>query len=428
VKIADDDGMKKFLLIPALAIGAPLVFSATPTSAGGYPPVLNCLTNVCTVLQSGATDSDGDGFTDADEKLFGSDPYDPTSCPTLAWLFDRIADTTLPGFWLHPMIDLVTIAPDGHAITSSLEEALGSLGLTVPERASNFGLTMAPAGVDLGTIGGTLDWQVHGESGASNPRPPDAPDTSLYGFSNTPPSSTKVDMDKGYAYVESSFSFGTYTSTVYVHGSDGGLKGSGSASNRDPWQAQADATAAATKDATPEAAAAIAAAIEADTRAKAKAADEQAAKVAAEAKARADAEAKAKADAEAKAKADAEAKAKAEAEAAKKKKGGLQDPDAGTPLDVRSLSAHQVAALIAAGNGSYFTNVGDTGVVALMTPGTYKDPTLFIVHIEPDADSGGGVTGTSPAVDAHAGPEYDPNLPQGPTSGTGSLPPDGTKN
>lgn len=416
--------MNKFLLIPTLALGAPLAFGAPSASAGGYPPTVNCLDTVCTVLQPGAADSDGDGFTDADERLFGSDPYDAASRPPMLWLFDHLADGTLPGFWLEPVIDLITVAPDGHAITSTLDDALATFGLKLPDTMSSLGLTMAPAGVDLGTIGGSLDWQIHGATTAANPRPPDAPDTSLYGFTNTPPGETKVVMDKGHAFVQSRFSYGEYTASVQVYGADGSRKGSGSATNRDPWQAQAEATAEATKEATPEAAAAIAAAIEAETRAKAKAEDERAAKLAAEEKAAKEQAAKDKADADAKAA--AEAKAKADAEAAKKKDGGMQDPDYGAAVDRRWLTPTQVAALVAAGNGSYFTNTGDTGVLTLVTPSDYTDPTLLIIHIDPDADTSGGAVNATPDLNTQAGPEYDPNLPQAPNSG--SLPPDGTKN
>lgn len=416
--LADNDAMNKHRLtlstaLVTTALGASFISGAPPASAGGYPPTLNCLASVCTLLTSAATDSDGDGFTDADEKLFGSDPNDASSCPSVIWLFDRIADATLPGFWIDPMIDFITISPDGHVVTATLLDAMGSLGLTLPSEAHNFGLTLSPAGIDLGTIGGTLDWQIHGETTSKNPAPPDAPDSSLYGLTGGPPSEAKVNMDGGYAYVTNSFNFGVANSTVHVHNSEGKLMGSGSATGADPWKTQAEATRKATEQATAEAAEAIAKAIEAETQRLA--AEEKAAaeKAAAEAKAAAAAATKA-----------AEEAAKKKAEEEGKDHGGLTNPDAEMPIDVRELTPKQVAALVAAGSGSYFANVGDTGVIAMFTPSEYKDPTIFIVHIDPTADpsSEGGASST-PDLDNEASPEYDPNLPIIETTGdpTGPL-------
>jgi len=407
-------------------VGATFVVGTPPVSAGGWPPVLNCLANVCTILTNDAQDSDGDGFTDADEKLFGSDPDDPTSCPPVRWLFDHIADTTLPGFWLDPMIDLVTISPDGRVVTATLLDAMTSLGLSLPSKADNFGLTMAPAGVDLGTIGGTLDWQIHGESTSKNTPPPDAPDSSLYGFTGAPPAAAHITVPKGEIYVQNSFSFGEFTSQVQITDSDGKRMGEGVATGSDPWAVQAEATKKAAEKATADAAAAIAVAVEAETRRLAAEADQRAAAQAAAEKA---AKEQAAADAAAKKAADAAAAAKA-AEAAKSESekdhgtGGLRDPDAGTPIDPRLLSAAQVAALVAAGSGSYFSNVGDTGVMAMMTPGTYKDPTIFIIYIDPTADSSseGGASST-PDTGGKASPRYDPNHPTPGTTGNIVRPP-----
>ena len=416
------------LATPALVmtvVGATFVVGAAPASAGGYPPTLNCLSNVCTLLTSEATDSDGDGFTDADEKLFGSDPNDASSCPSVIWLFDRIADATLPGLWIEPMIDLVTISPDGHVVTATLLDAMTSLGLTLPAKADNFGLTMAPDGVDLGTIGGTLDWQIHGESTSKNPRPPDAPDSSLYGFAGSPPPEAHISTDKGDIYVQNSFRFGENTSNVQIYNSDGKLMGTGTATGPDPWKAQAEATAKASAQATAEAAALIAKAVEAETRQIAAEADRAAAQHAADkaAQEKATAAEKAANDKAATDKAAAD-KAAADKAAADKAEKGLTDPDAGALIDVRFLTSKQVAALVAAGSGSYFANVGDTGVIAMFTPSEYVDPTIFIVHIDPTADpSSEGGASTAPDLNNEAAPEYDPNLPVIGTIGTPVRPP-----
>jgi hypothetical protein len=438
--LADNQVMNKHLLtiscaLVTTAIGATLAVGVQPAAAADPPPpTLNCLTNVCTILHNDAQDSDGDGFSDADEKLFGSDPNDATSCPPVRWMFDRIADGTLPGVWIEPMIDLVTISPDGHVVTETLIDALGSLGLTVPKESDNFGLTMAPAGIDLGTLGGTLNWQVHGESTTKNPPPPDAPDASLYGFTGTPPSQAAVGVDSpdgsttGTVYVQNTFDFGTFISNAQFVDANNKTLGSGTGKGSDPWQAQADAVKEATKKATELQQQRIAAQVLAETTrlqqeadklaaeqaAAQKAAKEQAAKDAAAKKAAEEAEAAAKKAAE-------EAKKKSEAEKDHK---GLTDPDAGTPIDVQSLSKAQVAALVAAGTGSYFSNVGDTGVIAMFTPGDYKDPTIFIVHLDPAADSTSeGGANSTPAVGGQAGPDYDPNLPTPGTTGAPVRPP-----
>ncbi len=410
----------RFTLSAALVtsvVGATFVVGTPSVSAGGYPPTLNCLANVCTILHNDAQDSDGDGFTDADEKLFGSDPQDPNSCPPVRWMFERIADTTLPGFWLKPMIDLVTISPDGHVLTATLLDAMTSLGLKAPAKADNFGLTLAPAGIDLGTIGGTLDWQIHGESTSTAP-PANPHDPSLYGLTGDTPSITIVDS-KGTIRVTNTFSFGEFTSEVHIENSEGKLMGSGIVTGDDPWTAQAEAVKKATADATDEAKAEIAAKVEAEAK-RVKAEEEQKA---------ADAEKAAKAQADAQRKADEDAKKKAEEDAKKKaedakKKKGLTDADAGTPINPRFLSAPQVAALVAAGGGSYFTHVGDTGVIAMMTPGTYKDPTIFIIHTDPTADpSSEGGASTTPELGGQAGPEYDPNHQLPATNGSPVRPP-----
>lgn len=418
--------MNNTRILPALLVGSTLFgglavgATAHPAAAGGgIPPVINCLQNVCTLLHDDAKDSDGDGFTDADETAYGSDPYDAHSCPPVRWVFAGISDGTLPGVWIEPQIDLLTISPDGQAITIDIVAAMGSLGLELPTRAGDFDPgAMAPAGIDLGTIGNTLDWQVHGESTSSSPPPPDAPNASLYGFLGAPPSEAHIKVEKkGDIYVQNGFKFGEFTSAVQIYNTEGTELGRGTGRGSDPWQAQADAVAEATAKATADAKAAIAAAVTAETKRLAAEADKRAAEQAAKDQAAKEQAAKEKAAAEEKAKEDAAKKEKDEED----KDGGMHDPDAGTPIDPRLLTPAQFAAVIAAGNGSYFTHVGDTGVMALVTPGDYVDPTIFIIHLDPDADP--IVSSDTPDIGGNAGPDYDPNLPQGPTGGT--LPPSG---
>ena len=401
-------------IVPALLTGAAFAWAPTAASAGGGfppPPVLNCLTNVCTLLTSDAQDSDGDGFTDADEKAFGSDPYDATSSPPVRWMFDRIADETLPGFWLEPQIDLLTVTPDGHAITISIVDAMGSLGLPLPKRAGDFHPeSMAPAGVDLGTLMGTLDWQVHGETTSSSPLPPDAPNSSLYGWDGGPPKEAHIKIDKGEIFIQNSFDDGQFTSSVQIYDSAGTLRsiGSGRAVG-DPWKAQSAAlNNALPPTTTQEVRTKINNTVEVQTRGLATH----------------DVEPSDHTPTDKDQPEPDHDPVPPPAHNKEKKDHGLVDPDAGTPIDPKFLTPEQVEAAIAAGSGSYFTHVGDTGVIALVTPGDYRDPRLFIVHINPDADA--NVANDTPDLGGQAGPDDDPNLPGGQIPTGGTLPPGGT--
>ena len=222
---------------------------------------------------------------------------------------------------------------------------------------------------------------------------------------------------------------GSATSTVFFHNKDGSLAGVGNGTGKDGWATQSAAVADGTPStADPETAAAIAKAIEAETK---RLAAEEEQRAAAQGKRAQDAKeqaeqvaADAKAAAAAAAKKAAEEAAKKAADEAEKDHGGLTNPDAESPIDVQQLTAKQVAALVAAGSGSCFANVGDTGVIAMFTPSEYVDPTIFIVHIDPTADpsSEGGASST-PDLDNEAAPEYDPNLPVICTTGDPVRPP-----
>ena len=57
----------------------------------------------------------------------------------MVWVIDRIADGTLPGFWLEPTIDLVTLTPDGNAITASFDDVMATFGLKPPDALGSLG-------------------------------------------------------------------------------------------------------------------------------------------------------------------------------------------------------------------------------------------------------------------------------------------------
>jgi hypothetical protein len=269
------------------------------------------------------------------------------------------------------------------------------------------GITMAPPGINLGNIGGGLNWNIHGEGKPAGPVMPDAPDNSLIGMGGVPPSEAHVALPKGDVYVQNSNNFGEFTSKVQVYDLSGKLMGEGTASGRDPWKAQSEAVAKATAEATPEAAAEISGAVTAETQA--------------QAQAKLDAAAKEEAARVAKEKADKEAKEKAEKEKKEKEKAdggaGHTDPGADAPVDPSTLTSAEVAALIAANDGSTNTHVGNTGVI--LEPGDYVDPNILIINVEPDADADQTVAPNTPPPCSGACPEFDPRLPQGPEFGGG---------
>jgi hypothetical protein len=161
------------IIAPALFLGAGLVSNSAVVAAEKPRQVVNCLDAVCLRLTATAVDSDGDGFTDADETHFGTDPHDRASHPPILDVLQAIADGTLPSYWLEPSIDLVTITPKGFAITSGIG-ALYAFGMlpVQPSKLDGMGLTVTPPGFNLGGIG-ALNWDIHAStSGAKPPMDP----------------------------------------------------------------------------------------------------------------------------------------------------------------------------------------------------------------------------------------------------------------
>ena len=127
--------------VAAAVLAAALLAAPAPAHAAPPPDrVLVCASGVCLLDPSGI-DSDGDGFSDADEIAAGTDPHDPASHPQILQLLDGWFDHGIrpEGFALREVIVLPTTAPDGSALTGDLfafgpqrGDALTRLGLTNP--------------------------------------------------------------------------------------------------------------------------------------------------------------------------------------------------------------------------------------------------------------------------------------------------------
>ncbi|MBI4942833.1 MAG: hypothetical protein HY830_18990 [Actinobacteria bacterium] len=120
-------------------VGATATTVLAPPAAAAGPgpgPVLVCETGICLLDPSGV-DSDGDGWSDADERAAGTDPSDPQSHPRILEVLDAYAGGVRPdGFAQREVLVLPTQAPDGTALASDLlalgpkrGEALTRLGL-----------------------------------------------------------------------------------------------------------------------------------------------------------------------------------------------------------------------------------------------------------------------------------------------------------
>lgn len=121
------------------SIAALFLVSLMPNAWSAPPngPVFTCQNSVC-VFNPSATDSDGDGFSDADEVLAGTNPYNAKSRPPVLNLI-KIWKKGKPGLKGNPFREIIVLpetAPNGKAIGRApipdmpgRKDALAALGL-----------------------------------------------------------------------------------------------------------------------------------------------------------------------------------------------------------------------------------------------------------------------------------------------------------
>jgi DNA-directed RNA polymerase subunit H (RpoH/RPB5) len=122
-----------------------------PATAGGSGDPIHCdrgirLKYLGSLLA--LEDSDGDGFTDADERAAGSDPKDPNSRPLMLDVLDLVFHSGLPSFEerFSEVVILPEALPDGRTVDgaadlASLSEALGRLAPSRKEGLSRLGIS-----------------------------------------------------------------------------------------------------------------------------------------------------------------------------------------------------------------------------------------------------------------------------------------------
>jgi hypothetical protein len=97
---------------------------ALSTSAEARPErlIAICENRACLLVLHAATDTDGDGVTDVDERRLGSDPFDATSHPPARHVLDQVLNRGLPSFEQHltEVVVLPQLASGRDQITTML--------------------------------------------------------------------------------------------------------------------------------------------------------------------------------------------------------------------------------------------------------------------------------------------------------------------
>lgn len=108
----------------ALGLCVALVAAAPGTASAQAPDrlVAVCEHRLCLLVLDEASDRDGDGVTDADEKALGSDPSDASSRPEPREIFDRAIARKLPSFERHltELVALPQTTADGRRLATGM--------------------------------------------------------------------------------------------------------------------------------------------------------------------------------------------------------------------------------------------------------------------------------------------------------------------
>lgn len=144
-------------LLAISLLAAPSAFASDQLNAARTRLLCDPIHSIC-ILTSAAVDSDGDGYSDTDERAAGTDPNNPASKPTVMAVLDLIGRRELPSFDFGRTVVFVppTLTPDGKplptlGVQTALEAQVGFPGRK--SGLSSMGIDaslLASMGVDVG--------------------------------------------------------------------------------------------------------------------------------------------------------------------------------------------------------------------------------------------------------------------------------------
>jgi hypothetical protein len=129
-----------------------------------------CDQGLCLVHRELVTDTDGDGFSDDDEKALGTDPFDPASHPGIKDIITSLATRDLGSFnsGFSEIVTLPDKDPKGNALlppglVGTRQDLLKSLGLNT-DRLSSYGMSDTSGFVIAINKAGAKQPPAHGKS------------------------------------------------------------------------------------------------------------------------------------------------------------------------------------------------------------------------------------------------------------------------
>lgn len=236
-----------------MVVGSVLLSIGIAAPAQAEDPQPPCINRICLVVVDANQDSDGDGYTDADEKFLGSDPSDPNSHPLPAVAIDLAITGELPSFASH--FSELVILPQLTPALDSMATGFGELPLpgkawldNSPEDAlaqlwSN-GFTGIDGLVALSTpsnepLGGGNWGKYLGLVAAGNPHKTIVSGSYSREYTDTHKdgSQTMTESKGGYSSPGGKVTYATSATSVNEFGADGNLsatKDTTASYNRDP--------------------------------------------------------------------------------------------------------------------------------------------------------------------------------------------------